>query len=116
MNSWTDAPPIVTKGHSGNGLAFFVSERSRMDPNRVRESNLDQRTNGRTHHCTDVSRSIGQGDPGSVLSIHEGQAAATKAAKRIKHSRVVQLKNLLKIGDHPNPMSDLVQERNTRWL
>ena len=30
MNSWTEAPPIVTKDHSGNGVAFFISERSRM--------------------------------------------------------------------------------------
>jgi len=52
----------------------------------------------------------------ALVSIHKGQTEATRAEKKIKHSRVVQLKNLLKVGDHPNPMSDLVQERNTRWL
>lgn len=70
----------------------------------------------KTFAVLDVSRSIGKGDPGPVISIHKGQTAATKAAKKIKHSRAVQLRNLLKVGDHPNPMSDLVQERNTRWL
>ena len=69
----------------------------------------------------DTSRSIGKGDPGPVLSIHKGQTAATKAAKRIKHSRVVELRNLLKVGDHPNALSDLssswrVPEKNSRWL
>jgi hypothetical protein len=69
-----------------------------------------------TYAVIAVSRSIGKSDPRSVVSVHKGHAAAIKAAKTIKHSRVVQLKNLLKVGDHPNPMSDLVQERNTRWL
>jgi hypothetical protein len=69
-----------------------------------------------TYAVIDVSRSIGKGDPGPVVSIHNGQAPATKAAKKVKHSRVVQLPNLLKVGDHPNPMSDLVQEKNARWL
>ncbi len=64
----------------------------------------------------DVSRSIGKGDPGPVISTHKGLTAATKAAKKVKHSRVVQLRNLLKVGDHPNPMSDIVQEKNARWL
>lgn len=39
-----------------------------------------------------------------MLSIHKGQTEATRAAKKIKHSRVVQLKNQLKVGDHPNPL------------
>jgi hypothetical protein len=75
----------------------------------------DTKDGKKTYAVIDVSRSIGQGDPGAVVSIHEGQAAATKAAKKVKHSRVVQLRNLLKVGDHPNPRSDLIFDRNARW-
>ena len=82
----------------------------------LRISDVRSPSEPKTYPVLDVSRSIGKGDPGALVSIHEGQAAATKAAKKVKHSRVVQLKNLLKVGDHPNALSDLVQERNTRWL
>ena len=82
----------------------------------LKVADIRSRTGTGTFAVLDVSRSIGPGDAGAVLSIHKGQAAAIKAAKGLKHSRVVQLRNSLKVGDHPNPMSDLVQERNSRWM
>jgi hypothetical protein len=57
-------------------------------------------------------------DCGPVVSLHKSQSAARKAAEKVKHSRVLQLKNSRdwKVGDRANGRTDILWNScQSRW-
>jgi hypothetical protein len=82
---------------------------------------LGKASGPKTFAVIDVSRAMGQHDIGPLVSIHTGQKAsaqANKAAKKIQHARVLELKphRDWQVGDHINGRIDVVHQRNARWL
>jgi hypothetical protein len=83
-------------------------------PNRMTPS-------AKTYALIDQSRAMGDCDVGAIVSLFTGEKGfgqAQKAAKKIKHPRVVQLigKHQWRAGDHVNGKVDIEHERNARWL
>src|SRR6266436_3481901 len=66
----------------------MTAHQSSRNPRRnmLKISDVRAPSEPKTYAVIDVSRSIGKGDPGALVSIHKGQTEATRAAKKIKHS------------------------------
>jgi len=51
-----------------------------------------------------------------VVSLHDTEKAANRAAKAVKNGRVVELKpRQWKVGDHPNPITDVLPKQTTTY-
>jgi hypothetical protein len=64
----------------------------------------------------DSSKSTCAVDVGMIVSMHKTHASASKAAAKVKHSRVLQLKTNREfhVGEHANGPSDVIWA-NARW-
>jgi hypothetical protein len=64
----------------------------------------------------DSSKSTSATDVGAIVSLHRSAQGARKAADKVKHSRVLQLKTNREfhVGEHANGPSDVVWA-NARW-
>jgi hypothetical protein len=64
----------------------------------------------------DSSKSTCATDVGAILSLHKSAQGARKAADKVKHSRVLQLKNNREWcpGEHCSSVTDIIWA-NPRW-
>lgn len=65
----------------------------------------------------DSSKCVDGVDCGPVISLHKSLTAARKAAAKVKHSRVLQLKanRAWAIGDHANGRTDVIFSNVARF-
>jgi hypothetical protein len=65
----------------------------------------------------DSSKCVDCIDCGPVLSLHKSLTAARKAAAKVKHGRVLQLKTsrAWEVGDHANGRTDLIFSNTARF-
>jgi hypothetical protein len=99
---------------------MFVCDRlgQKIDTEAIRREKLNAQ--GGVYAVLDLTRRLTADDAGPVVALFSGQKAfekASKAAKRIKHSRVVRLKGnrQFRQGDHINCRSEIEFEHTARF-
>lgn len=85
-------------------------------------ADVRDRSESKTYAILDRSRTMGADDAGPIISVYVGEkgfSQAHKAAKKMKHARIVELKGSKRqwqVGDHINGLTDIEHEKNSRWL
>ena len=94
-----------------------ATERQRIFGNRCiphRPPETDKKKGKALFAVVNSARAV-PGSCGPVVSTHSTWTAATRAAKAKHVYRVLEIRNPLNVGDHANPMTDVIFDRNGRW-